>query len=354
VIPNIKYKMNNTPRSFNRYEVIYFLIWPFGILIESIREFRQPFSKNLFWLFCIYFGFVFIYSDPVTGGADSARYAAELIKLHNSQASPSDIINSFYSSNGKVDIYQPLATWLISLISDDPRLLFTLFAAVFGYFYAQNIWIVFGNINKKVDLILLLFMIAFVLINPIWNINGVRMWTAAQIFLYGCLRYFLKNEKQGLFWCLATVFVHFSFMFPTAILLLWLFLPKNINLFFVLYIISAFINEINLVELRNVLSFLPEVFQPRVEGYTAEGYAKHIGELKSQVNWHVIWAEYFKRSITYVWAIAIYIQRKKWKDFLPNFYQLFMLALFLGSIANIAVNIPSGGRFIVVYNLLFF
>ena len=91
-----------------------FVIWPFAVLYRSLRDFRTRGSKTLFWLFWVYFGFVFVYADPFTGGADSARYAAKLIKQYNEPFLWAELLGRFYNTQDGVDIYQPLVTWIVS------------------------------------------------------------------------------------------------------------------------------------------------------------------------------------------------------------------------------------------------
>lgn len=338
-------------------ELLLFLLWPFGALVRSLRNFRMPEAKTIFWLFCIYFGFVFIYEDPMLNkfGLDSARYAMDLIEMHNSPFSWNTLIAGFYNAeDGVVDIYQPLVTWIVSLFTGNPRVLFMVFAAIFGFFYAQNLWMIFNKINKRVSLIIVLFMIAYALINPIWYINGVRMYTAAQLFLFGTLRYFLYNDKKGLIWSAASVLVHFSFLFPVTILIGYLFLPKKDYVFFAFYIITAFLVEIKLTQVRQFLSFLPDFLQPRVMGYTNEDYAGKVSDAVTQSSWIMLWKGYLSTWIGYAWIIAVYLRRKLWIKYYPELHRVFMFALLMGGFANIAAQVPSGGRFITVANGLFF
>ena len=335
---------------------MYFILWPFGALVNSIKNFRNPGSKTLFWLFCIYFGFVFIFANPtLKGGADSARYAKQLISLHNNPVSWDQLVVMFYNSeDGYTDVYQPLVTWITSFFTDDPRWLFALFAFVFGYFYVQNLWIILSKTETKVGLVLFLFILAFALVNPIWNINGVRMYTAAQVFLFGALQYFMLNNKKGLLWCAASILIHFSFMFPVGLFLLYLLIPKSAHILFIFYFVTSFIKEINLVEIRNFLSFLPGVFQPKILAYTNEMYHETVQKQMANMAWHVIFARKAENWILYSWVILIYFNFKDWLKNLPEIKNLFLFALFLGGWAQIASLVPSGVRFISVSHSLLY
>jgi hypothetical protein len=333
--------------------VVFFLVWPFGALIRALRRFRAPQTKTIIWLFCIFFGFVFVIPEDVPGAADSARYARQLIDAHNQPLSWSYLLSMFYNPDGGfVDIYQPLVTWLVAIFTGNPRILMAIFGAVFGFFYAQNLWMVFSRISSRVGWLLFFFMLAFSLVNPIWNINGVRMWTAAQVFLYSLLRLYLEKDRKGLIWAASSILVHFSFMFPFALLLIFRFIPTKLSWFFAFYVGASFVNEINLEVVRNLLGYLPEVFQSRMESYTGEAYFERRQEAAEGFAWHVTFAGMAGRYARYAWIIAIFVLKRFWSKQLPDITKLFALALFVGGFAQIASLVPSGGRFMVIANSL--
>lgn len=341
----------------NKHQFIFWLLWPFGALLYALKNFRKPSSKTLFWLFCVYFGFVFVYADPFgQGGADSASYALDLIELHARQHSFTELWSSIYNVNtSRLDIYQPLLTWLISLFTGNPAFLFAAFAAVFGYFYMRNIWMILNQLSVKVDVLLFLFIISCALINPLWNINGVRMWTAAQVFLFGNLLLFLNNDKRGLWWSASSILFHFSFMFPVALLLVWPLLPRKAGLLFGFYMATAFVGEIEMSAVRNLLSFLPDIFQARVEIYANETYVASLSKARvSQAVWHQVFAGKASRWLTYAWIIMVFIKRNEWSAKHKAYFHIFLFALFLGGFANLASHVPSGGRFVVLSKSLFY
>ena len=338
-----------------RYHFFYWLIWPFGALIHSLKHFRSPRSKTLFWMFCIYFGFVFVYSRDYSG-ADSARYAIEFTQLHNNWFSFSYLKSLFYSNSSYVDIYYPLISWFVAYFTGNPRWLFTALSAVFGYFYVQNMWIVFYKIDylKKIDAILFLFMLAFALVNPIWYINGVRMWTAAQVFVYGVLRLLLEKKKQGWIWIFGSVLFHFSFFVPITLFLVYKFLPKNLTVCLIFFFAASLVRELDLSAVRNSLSFLPDFLQPRVKSYTNEDYLERLIIAKSAPSFHVMFSEIASRWLLYVWVLIIYLKRNKW---LNNFFEirnLFVFGLFMGGVAQILSNVPSGGRYMTIVTVLLY
>ncbi len=343
----------NRDDKFLKNSLFLFLVWPFRVLLYSLKNYKHPASQKLFWLFCIYFGFVFIIDDP--GGSDSARYAEDLYILHSNLPSFKEFVNLLYATEGGIlDIYQPLVTWLVALFTGDARFLFAFFAAVFGHFYAKNIWMILDRVKHRMEWVVFIFILSFALINPIWNINGVRMWTAAQIFLYGNLRYLLYNDKKGLYWSASSVFVHFSFLLPNFLLFVWLFLPLKLFFFFSFYVFATLLKEVDLSAIGNLLSFLPDILQPRVESYTNEEYAQGISKALEQNSWHVHFAKLTRKIVLYVWVSTAFYFRNVLVKKMPEFIKLFSLALFIGGVAQIASLIPSGGRFLTLSNSLFF
>lgn len=335
--------------------LFFFIIWPFAAFVAALKRVREPYAKAIFWLFCVYFGFVFVFPASVEGTADSARYVQKLVEAHEKALSLNALTQSFYNQEeGIVDIYQPLATWLVAIFTDDPKWLYALFGAVFGIFYIKNIWLLVARLGHKSGFFLFLLLLAFTLTNPIWNINGVRMWTAAQVFLYGGLSYFLEQKKSGLFWIAASALFHFSFLLPIILFYGYLILPKSIHVYFLFFIITAFINELDINIVRDAISFIPEIFQKKIDPYTNPDYVLRIQEANENYSWHVHFAQLSLRIVIYVLATISYTLLKYWEKEDFSVKQVYMLALLLGGVANLTSHIPSGGRFMTIANGFFF
>ena len=201
----------------NIYWFLLFLISPIISLILAFKKRNVKISKSIFILFCVFFGFTFVFSTDLDNGSDSSRYAAWLIEMHNKEISWPNFINTLYNSNdGKLDILQPLLTYIVAIFTYDPRFLFAVFALVFGFFYAQNIWILFEKVKIKSNTLHLLFIIIFILLIPLWSINGFRFWTASQIFIFGALNILVKGKKKLLFYFSAFFIRAFYICFPNV------------------------------------------------------------------------------------------------------------------------------------------
>jgi hypothetical protein len=333
--------------------VLLFLLWPFLALLRALKNYKKPYAKATFVLFCLFFGFSFIVPEDKVGAPDSARYAQWLVEMHKFPLSFDGIKDALYSQKSNyVDIYQPIVTWIVSLFTDNPHFLFAIFALVFGYFYANNLWLLLNRVKTRILFPLFIFMLVFALLNPIWNINGVRMYTASQIFIYGVFVYLLNGNKKGLIWALSSCIVHFSFLFPVTLLYLFLILPKKLPIFFIFFILTASISEISLLNLQNYLSFLPEIFQFRAGYYTNPDYAKSVAENIGSSTWVVTYPEYALKGVIYSLIILIFFSCRKTLKKNEELNMLFCFVLFIFGWARIAAVVPSGSRFLTIAYVL--
>jgi hypothetical protein len=332
---------------FNYY--ISFFLWPFGVTLAALRHWDRPWSKNVFWLFCIFLGFTFIIAEE--GGADSDRYARLFVHYAHSNLSLAELWSSFYSETSSyVDIFSPLITYLVSRLTDNPIALFIVFALIFGYFFSRNIWFVLERLDGKITLIVFIYILTFALINPIWNINGFRFNVAAQVFLFGALPFVLEGNRKSLIWSGVSIFFHFSFMLPVTILFVYIILRNRLNIYFVFFIISAFIKEIDLLYVRSLLLLLPDIFHSKVINYTNPEYAEALSNARQMLNWYVPLSNNAIKWVVYGTVVYIYFFARHFLKERKDLTSLMSFSLLLYGFANIVSLIPIMGRFIMVSN----
>jgi hypothetical protein len=319
-----------------------FLIWPFGSMVAAFTGREKKYAKNLFWLFCIYFGFTFIIANE---DLDSARYAMNLKEFHDSEIKFNLLLSLFYSSQSEyIDIVQPILTYITALITDNPSILFAVFACVFGFFYSRNLWYILDRINGNISASIFFFILAYALICPIWYINGIRMWAAAQVFIYGLLPFFYEGRRKSLWWAVSSVFFHFSFIFPLLILFSYIFIKNRPTFFFTFSIITLFISQINLEYIRGLFAYLPGFMQSRISYTDVEG-AQGLLALRQELNWYLIFSEQAVKWIIYAFAVIIFIEGKKVISKRKEMMNSFCFGLWFYGWVNLARLVPSGGRF---------
>lgn len=336
------------------------LFFPFFGLIYTLNHWRESWAKNTFWLACIYLGAVQIFcpAGTILGmGSDGGRYVLKLMEMYGSNITVSQILGQYQTDQYTMDLYQQLLTFLISRFSDNGHVLFAAFAIVFGYFYSRNIWYVLEKLpNKRLGYLFIIVTLYF-LICPITQINGVRMWTATHVYVYGMMPYIWDKDKSKFWWVLITPLIHFSFLYVAIFAVVWFLLPYRVktqstltlSIAMILFIVSLSINTLNLNAVSNMLAeYSPESYEERIEGYVNADVAADSVERRALNNWYVAASGNVKHWVFNLLLLFVIpcIRRNFSKD--EKLRHLLVFALFLGSFANVMALIPGGGRFQVM------
>lgn len=320
----------------------YFILFPFLGLINAIRNYRSSWAKPTMVAFVAFFGLSMVKSDSV----DSTRYVQNLEMMYNSNKDFDTIQAGFYNNEGgQADIYVTITTFVFSLFTDNGNILFMFFGLVFGYFYANNIWLVLTQSKGKLGWEQHLLLAAFSMIIGFWTINGVRMWTAAHVFFFGSFLYLFQGKKKGLFIAATSIFIHFSFVLPVFLLVAYSLVRINFRFLYIFYIASFFIAELNVDFIRTTLeNNLPEFLLPKVKTYFNDDYLEGYEEVAVAVNWYVL---YYKKILTYFTVIFISVIFFK-ANLSKQTKKLLGFSLLFLAVANILSLLPSGARFLNV------
>ena len=346
--------MSSKTNPERKFSLILFLIWPFFSIIYAIRNYRAIWAKDLVWFFVIFFGFTLtiILADS-DEQSDGSRYRDKFVAMAGQQVNFDNISVLFYDVDSQVlDVIETIVIFTVSRFTDNYHVLFAVFGLILGYFYSRNIWYLIDRAGKGITTENIPIILTFAFVVGFWEINGFRFWTATHIFLFGALPYLFEGKKSHLGFAIVAVFMHFSFILPLLVLGFHIITGKRTSLYFVLFILTFFVKELNLTQLGEFLTAnLPEIFLPRVKGYVNEGYASEMYEIYAKANWYVVFYQ-----LALKWSIAslmagIFFYGKAFLKANKNFDSLFSFALLLYSVANIFSLVPSGGRFLALSNL---
>jgi len=330
----------------------FFLLWPFGALIYSLIHFRDNFNKNILWLFAAFYGFTIVI---FTKEMDAYRYVQEFRSVVESGVHLKDVLSSMYKESSSLDIYKPLLMVIISSFTDDYRIFYAFVGLIFGYFYSRSLWFVLERIKVRISILLLFTILVFAFINPLLSIQFIRNGTAMVIFVYGAFLYLVDKKKAGLIISTLSILVHFSYLLPVGLLLLFHFMPKKVNYFFIFFVITTFLLEVDLPTLSEFMkNNLPAIFQTKVEGYTNLDYANLVNTTYEETNWYIRYSASTFNYLCYAFIILMYFDWKRiWKGE-KEMLNLFCYVLFLYGSANLINVMPSGFRYIVPAQLLLF
>ncbi|MFO7888763.1 MAG: EpsG family protein [bacterium] len=336
--------------SNSKYYLLIFIIWPFLAFITAILNYRQSEAKKVVYFFIIYYGLTFIIANQ---GVDAYRYALQM--KENAFLPFSDfyeIVAGLYATDTSVDIIEPLISFIVSRFTTHHAFLFAAYAAVFGYFYLRSINLVYNRYMDNPRYDSLIFMVFLIFTIPITQINGFRMWAAAWIFFYGAYHVVLYRRKKFLLLALAASMVHWSFLIPNTLLVIYFFAGNRNMIYLILAIVTFFLPQIISPFLESISMSLGGPIQARYEGYTSEAYMIARQEEMATASWYV---NAGNNLIYYYLILAVIIMQlfhrnkiKKTED-----QNLFSFILLLISLVNLGNQIPSFGNRFQIVTLLF-
>jgi len=205
-------------------------------------------------------------------GVDSIFYINGLIEMYNSDITFGSLSKLFYQEGERhYDLFAPIVTFLVSRVTDDYRVFMAVVGLVFGFFYSRVIYFFIDRFRNETSFMewYLLAALAFSL-DMGTAINGVRMYVAMFVFLYGALPYLESKQNKHLAWAAASVLFHFSFFIPVGLLFAERFVTKLHSFVYVFFLTSFIAAEIDIGVLRTFVQSLPLGVSARVGGYLYE------------------------------------------------------------------------------------
>lgn len=325
-----------------------FLINPFISAIDSLIHIRNKQSQRLLYLWFLVFGAAFC---ALNEAADSFRWVENFyIEAHYTLDQYLQVLRDYFTFDSNVkDIFAVSVNFLVGRFTDNYHWTYFIYAMVFGFFYLKSVKIFLRyEVEDNWGFYSLFFMLCFS--NPIFNINGMRMWIAAWIAVYSSLKIFLDKEYRYILLLLVTPLVHDSFFIWITICLI-VYLTKKFQFFWiVLFVISSFFSAVSYLDLLQDYSYmLPTFMRNQVWSYTEYDYAidKMSGVFQEALP---LYARIFNALPGYFHLLLVYllifnrrlINEDRWKG------KMLTILLGLSALTNFLSGIPSMGRFQIV------
>lgn len=330
-------KENNTAKAI---KIILLLFNPIIALIYSFKSLNTKSSYFIIFIFCILYGFAF--TPNLDSGLDSSYY----FNFFNDYLNKSflDFKNDFdkflaYEGDSK-DFYLNVITYLTTLYTGNYHFLFASFAFVFSIFYLKSFQ--FLTFQKSYTNNLFCFFLAtiFTLSNSIFNINGVRFWTAAWISIYLILQYTLNRNYYYILFIFLLPFVHGSYWIIVGLVLLSLFM-KNSKVLIILFFISFVLSNILLSLVNNISDYLPGTMARYINTYTNYDYVNEVNNNKLNASWFI--KPFLLIKNIYPNVLIYCLITIKDKILLSNYKKIFLFTLILAIFVNLTVSVPSVG-----------
>lgn len=326
-------------------KAILFILNPFISAIFSLKDIRDGVSHRFLYLWFLIFGIGFCAISEV---ADSFRYVEKFMIEHNYTWSQYMMeINEYFTFESNIkDIYTLTVNFFVGRFTNNYHRTYFIYAAVFGFFYIKSlkIFLRHNNVSNNIVFYALLFMFCYS--NPIYNINGVRFWTAAWIGVYVALSVFVEKDYKKLPLLILLPLVHGSSVIWVVIMAIALLLSRFQNITIGLFIASSFVSAVSYLNIMNDYSYLlPQFLQNQIWSYTESEMAlKRLSGVsqygKAYADFLIALPGYFQILLSYL----LILNRKEInRDKRAGYVLTIMLAL--AAITNFLSGIPSMGRF---------
>lgn len=349
--PTSVYNQYVARKSEGGYAWLLFFVWPFLAAVSAFRNYRKPWAKNIFWAFCAFYGATLAIGVE-SEGMDIVGYVSTYQEMHERTMTTEEVIN-YFKQSGEIDVLRVTISYVLSRFTGSQAALTLTYGLIFGFFLSRNIWFLLNRLEGKIAPMVTLLLICFFLVNPIWNINGFRMWTAAHIFLYGMLPWLIDGNWKKLWVSALSIMVHFSFVLPVGVLIGYIFVGNWMAVYFGFYIVTMFFSELNLETFNAYLeAYAPEILQERTYYYRTEASVENLQDGGGVTyNWYVIWFQRALRWSILGYFVILFIKGRSFFSENKGYASLYSFTLLFYGVANFISLLPSGGRFLTIANL---
>ncbi len=322
--------------------ILAFLIFPFFSMLYSLLKVKN--ERNLWVLFFFYLTFGLCFTINPDLGFDSERYVEQFRRLD------SDNLRDIYIANIMVDgnvgdVYFPVVAWVTKTVAGtNYHVMFALFALVIAIFTVKTIEIFYKHVHNGQWWMYSLMVFLLIMNNSVFNINGMRFWTAAWMLAYGILSYFVEHRKKGLIWVFITPLVHTTFIFSILLFVIRMFTGRFKRIWTILLWCSVPFSFLSLEFIPVISSYIPDIYMNKFEFYTDN---KYIAERASGIGFTYL--ENFLRTCIMLWEVyCLYRLTKVYGEEDYKYQSLLQLSVVFVTVSNFLSVIPSVGRYIIV------
>lgn len=325
--------------------LILFFLNPFLSAIVSLKNIRDGVSHRILYLWFLVFGIGFC---AMNEAADSFRYV-ENFMMESQYTWGRYLLEvkewATFESNIK-DIYTLTVNVLVGKFTSNYHWTYLIYAAVFGFFYIKSLKIFLKHQMVKKEIVFYALLFMFCYSNPIFNINGVRFWTAAWIGVYVALNFFVERKYRMIPLLILMPLVHGSSVIWVVIMLAAIILSRFQKVTIGLYLASSFVSAVSYLNILNDYSYmLPQFMQNQIWSYTESEMA--LERMAGISQYGAAYADFLIALPGYfqiLLSILLILNRKEInQNKKAGILMTVMLAL--AAITNFLSGIPSMGRF---------
>jgi hypothetical protein len=345
---SIRRRENKVARAM---KVILFFISPFLAFFYALKSIKTKSSYIIFFLVALFFGMSFTVpkGDLLGSTFDGSFYREVFDQIRiESLLDYKNGLHDFLTFNAnRKDYYFETVAFLVSRISSNYHVLFFVLAFVFAFFSLKSLQFLTSENNFTPTLSC--FILAYLFMsNQIFNINGVRFWTAAWIGVYCIFQIFRNGNIRYFFLLFLLPFVHGAFWLFIAVVLIAYFLSRFDKIWVVLFFVSFFVSSIALEIVSDVSSYLPPFLQSLVHSYSSSEALAKFNQSGEGFSWMATLFNFLMRLYINL-LVYLFIKNSAVIKTNSKTKKVYLLLLVYMTFVNFVLPIPSlGVRYIVL------
>lgn len=344
-----KWNKENKKDVYIKY--LLFVFSPFIAFLYSLRTVKTKSSYFIFYLTAVFFGLAFSLPSGRDGTGPSYDGQAyrkwfEEMKYVSFQDYFEALQNYLSFNSLKKDFYFDTFAFYVSRITDNYHVMFMLAAVIFSYFSLRSLFFLTQekNFGTGVSSYILLYLFTY---NQIFNINGLRYWTAAWVAVLCIFKIFRDKNNKYLILLLITPFIHGSYwLFIGVIAIVYLF--RRFDKVWHLLFLSSFLASTFAAELlQSMQHLLPSFLSRSVEIYTDPEYIEFRNSWSGIEGVKVIFEKSRLFYLNFIVLLFIHHSNEIKSNIKTRDLYLFLLVFV--TIFNFLMSVPSlGGRYITL------
>lgn len=325
-------------------KILLFLFSPFWAFVYSLRRINTKSSYYVFFLFSLFFGLSFsVPNVRPEGGIDGISYRQSFEQYKNITFDEyyDGLIGFLQFDTGKKDYYFDTVAFFISRITDNYHVMFMAFAIVFAFFSLKSYRFLTKELNFDNSWICLILSYLF-MYNTIFNINGMRFWTAAWIAVYCIFKIIYEKKYFYFLLALTTPFFHGTFWVFIGLLCLYFLFGRFEKAWIVFFFLSFIVSNVALSLAQDFSEYLPPTLARVVASYTDAEYVQK-RNAEGTGFWIVGYIFDILVNVFRAVMVCFFIRERKTIQRDKNLYNLYIFLLILMSFSFFTMGIPSLG-----------
>lgn len=338
----------------NKSKLFFFILWPIGAFLYSLRCLQSKSSRIVFYLMCVAFGLCIECKNDTF---DMNRIGENFLSWKNGSFSDLKYVVSDFTEGIGRDLYDTLLYWFVNQFSHNEHVFWLVASMIYAYFYIRSLSFVLDESKFKSSWMGFLIVLMFVTPETIFSVTGLRFWTAGWLAIFCTLQLLINRNYWFLLVLLLTPLIHTVYWIYVILMLLLSFalLFKGVSekIIIICLFLSYPLSFLSLSFVSNVIesNYLPNSLELMAISYTGLEHMEEFNRKGTGWFWLSELFDMILNAYYFILMLVVIKYRKQISN--PLDKRLFLFLLIFYSFSNLTLIVPHLGiRYIQFVKIL--